>query len=91
MALKFIEQHAVYNPSADRLRFFATHNGLPLTFALSRKVLDHLEGSKRVPEAKLLAVFERHKDQIRLAAARAYLATGATREAIAINPEHMAR
>ena len=90
MALKFIDQVAVYNPSADRLRFFATDHGLSLTFALSRRVLDQLEGSKRVPEAKLSAVFERHKDQIRVAAARAYRATGATREAIAINPEHMA-
>lgn len=91
MALKFIEQHAVYNPSADRLRFFATDHGLSLMFALSRKVLDHFEGSERVPEAKLLAAFERHKDQIRVAAARAYRATGATREPIAINPEHIAR
>jgi hypothetical protein len=73
------------------LRFFATDGGLSLTFVLSRKILDHLEGSKRVPEAKLLAAFERHKDQIRLAAARAYLETGATREAIAISPEHFAR
>jgi hypothetical protein len=91
MALKFIEQHAVYNPSADRLRFFATDDGLSLIFALSRKVLDHLEGSKRVPEAKLLVAFERHKNQIRVAAARAYLTTGAIRGAIAINPEHIAR
>jgi hypothetical protein len=91
MALKFVEQHAVYNPSSDRLRFFATDLGLSLTFVLSRKVLDYLEGSNRVPESKLLAAFERHKGQIRVAAARAYRATGATREAIAINPEHMAR
>ena len=87
MGLKFIEQQAVYNPGTDRLRFFATVGGLPLTFALSRKVLDDFEAT-RVPEAKLLAAFERHKAQIRVAAARAYLANGATREAIAINLEH---
>lgn len=91
MGLKFIEQHAVYNPSADRLRFFATEGGLSLTFVLSRRVLDHLEGSKRVPEGELSAAFERHKDQIRAAAFRAYQKTGATREVIAVNPEHMAR
>jgi hypothetical protein len=91
MALKFIEQQPVYDRSADRLRFFATDGGLSVIFTLSRKVLDHFEGSKRVPEAKLLVAFERHKDQIRVAATRAYLARGAIRGAVAVNPEHIAR
>jgi hypothetical protein len=91
MELRFIEQQPVYNPSADRLRFFATHKGLSLMFTLSRKVLDELEGAVRVPETKLVTAFERHKMQIRAAAARAYRAAGATRGGIAVNLEHMAR
>jgi hypothetical protein len=38
-----------------------------------------------------LTAFERHKMQIRAAAARAYRAAGATRGGIAVNLEHMAR
>lgn len=72
MSLSFPNRSRSYDPRGHRVRFWGYDGAFEVTFFIDQGAFSRMSPDSRPDEAGFLAVFDRHRDRILIAAARAY-------------------
>ena len=70
--LNFPNQSRVFDPTRHAVRFWGHDSAMEWSFFVTEDALKRLQPNMRYDEARVLRVFDDHRDAIYLAAMRAY-------------------